>query len=102
MNGRLFALREALATTPAPDNLAAEIAQFPGMDVEFYQPKGEDPQNPHTRDELYVIARGRGTFELAGERRPFEMGDLIYVAAQAEHRFVEFSDDFAAWVFFWP
>lgn len=98
----LHTLAEALRTNPAPGNLAAEIAHFPGMDVEFYQPKGEDPQKPHSRDEIYVIARGSGTFELQGERRQFATGDLIYVPALAEHRFVEFSGGFAAWVLFWP
>jgi mannose-6-phosphate isomerase-like protein (cupin superfamily) len=72
------------------------------LDVEFYQPKGEDRQRPHDRDELYIIARGSGILELAGERHAFTSGDLIYVAAHAVHRFVEFSGDFAAWVVFWP
>jgi gentisate 1,2-dioxygenase len=98
----IYTLRDALERTAVPPNLAAEIAKLPGLDVEFYQPKGEDRQTPHARDEIYVIARGSGTFELSGERRPFFTGDVIYVAAHAVHRFVEFSDDFAAWVFFWP
>jgi mannose-6-phosphate isomerase-like protein (cupin superfamily) len=102
VNGSVYALAEALAASPAPGNLAAEIAKLPGMDVEFYQPKGEDRQTPHERDETYVIARGSGVLELAGERRLFQTGDLIYVPAHAVHRFVEFSDDFAAWVLFWP
>jgi mannose-6-phosphate isomerase-like protein (cupin superfamily) len=100
MNGKKYAL--ALATTPSPGNLAAEIAKLPGLDVEFYQPKGEDRQTPHARDEMYVIARGSGVFELAGERHAFKAGDLVYVAAHEVHRFVEFSGDFAAWVLFWP
>jgi len=98
--GRIFALADALRESPAPGNLAAEIAKLPGIDVEFYQPKGTDLQKPHSRDELYVIARGRGTFELEDERRPFEAGDAIYVPAQARHRFAEFSEDFATWVMF--
>lgn len=102
MSEGVYALRDALQNAPVPPNLAAEIAKLPGLDVEFYQPQDEDRQTPHTRDEIYVIARGSGTFELAGERRPFSTGDLIYVAAHTVHRFVEFSGDFAAWVLFWP
>jgi quercetin dioxygenase-like cupin family protein len=102
MNGAVYSLADALGASPAPGNLAAEIAKFPGLDVEFYQPEGEDRQTPHERDELYVIARGSGMFELAGERRAVSTGDVIYVAAHAVHRFVEFSGDFAAWVVFWP
>lgn len=102
MNGAVYTLAGALAASPAPDNLAAEIAKFPGLDVEFYQPKGEDRQTPHDRDELYVVARGTGVLELSGERHACKTGDLMYVAAHAVHRFVEFSPDFAAWVVFWP
>jgi mannose-6-phosphate isomerase-like protein (cupin superfamily) len=102
MNGDVYALAEALATSPSPGNLAAEIVQLPGLDVEFYQPKGEDRQTPHERDEIYVVARGSGVFEVSGKQRAFETGDLIYVAAHTVHRFVEFSGDFAAWVLFWP
>jgi len=99
---KVFALVDALRTPPAPGNLAAEIANFRGLDVEFYQPRGEDRQQPHARDEVYVIARGSGRFETAGERRECSAGDAIYVPAHAEHRFVDFSEDFATWVFFWP
>jgi quercetin dioxygenase-like cupin family protein len=49
-----------------------------------------------------AIARGSGRFEAAGERRECSAGDAIYVPARAEHRFVDFSEDFATWVFFWP
>jgi mannose-6-phosphate isomerase-like protein (cupin superfamily) len=99
---RVFALVDALATPPTPGNLAAEIANFRGLDVEFYQPEGEDRQQPHAREEIYVIARGSGRFEAAGERRECSAGDAIYVPARAEHRFVDFSEDFATWVLFWP
>jgi mannose-6-phosphate isomerase-like protein (cupin superfamily) len=99
---RLFSLREALRSTPSPGNLAAEIANFRGLDVEFCQPKGSDAQKPHARDEIYVIARGSGGFESGGKRHEFSAGDAIYVPRHAEHRFVDFSEDFATWVFFWP
>ncbi len=96
----MYSLANALATKPSPGNLAAEIAKFGAVDVEFYQPKGSDPQKPHSRDELYVIARGTGVFERADERFAFNPGDLIFVAANVEHRFAEFSNDFAVWVLF--
>jgi mannose-6-phosphate isomerase-like protein (cupin superfamily) len=47
-----------------------------------------------------VIA-GRGTFRNGGERHPFERGDVLFVAAGVEHRFEDFSDDLAVWVFFY-
>jgi mannose-6-phosphate isomerase-like protein (cupin superfamily) len=71
------------------------------LSVELYRPVGRDLQQPHNRDEIYVVVSGSGVFECAGERRPFEPGEVLFVPAWVDHRFVEFSDDFATWVFFY-
>ena len=71
------------------------------LEVELYRPDGVDRQTPHRRDELYVIAAGRGSFVLEGERQPVESGEVLFVAAGAAHRFVDFTDDFATWVVFY-
>jgi mannose-6-phosphate isomerase-like protein (cupin superfamily) len=68
--------------------------------VELYTPEGEDRQSPHTRDELYVVASGRGVFCAEGLRAPVGHGALIFVPAWAEHRFEAFTPDFAVWVLF--
>ena len=100
MEGCVYRLNDALQTSPAPNNLAAEIAKWGGRDLEFYQPDKEDRQTPHDRDELYVIARGNGTFEIEARSYPFAAGDAIFVPAHAVHRFSGFTKDFAAWVVF--
>ena len=69
--------------------------------VEIYRPVGRDLQQPHNRDEIYVVISGHGVFENGGARQPFEAGEVLFVPAWVEHRFVEFSDDFATWVFFY-
>src|SRR5947207_1031257 len=69
--------------------------------VELYAPRGHDPQTPHDRDELYFVVSGAGEFVVAGERRRFAAGDALFVAAHVEHRFENFSADFAAWVVFY-
>jgi len=71
------------------------------LEVEVYAPRGEDPQEPHERDEIYVIIQGSGLFMLEGERQPISPGEVIFVPAGAVHRFEDFSDDFATWVFFY-
>ena len=71
------------------------------MIVEYYAPRGSDRQQPHTRDELYVIAAGTGTFLNGDARHPFTPGDVIFVPAGVVHRFEDFSDDFATWVIFY-
>ena len=67
----------------------------------FYAPPPPDAQTPHQQDELYIIHSGRGEFVLGDERRPFGAGDVIFVPARAEHRFENYTADFATWAVFW-
>ncbi len=69
--------------------------------VKMYRPSGQDPQKPHTRDEIYVIARGSGWFVNGTDRHSFQAGDVLFVPAHVEHRFVEFTEDFCTWVMFY-
>ena len=92
------ALREVAATE---DGLYGVLLQHGSMELGFYQPKLVDEQQPHDQDELYFVHCGSGIFVRGDERIPFQQGDALFVAAGIEHRFVDFSDDFAAWVVFW-
>src|SRR4051812_27667622 len=69
--------------------------------VELYAPPGRDSQSLHDRDEVYFVISGRGDFVVSGERTRFAAGDALFVPAGAEHRFENFSDDFATWVVFY-
>ena len=93
---------EALSRGPAPSgNLAVPIFAHGSLEVELYTPATHDPQEPHERDEVYVVARGTGLF-FDGERRcRVEPGSFLFVAAGQPHRFEEFSSDFSVWVFFY-
>ncbi len=71
-----------------------------GLEVEFYRPDGVDRQSPHSRDEIYVIASGSGTFVNDAVRHQFEPGEVLFVPAGTTHRFEDFTGDFATWVFF--
>jgi len=71
------------------------------LEIEIYRPVGTDRQKPHTRDELYVVIAGRGTFVRGAERVPFGPGDVLFAAAGVPHRFADFSEDFSTWVFFY-
>jgi hypothetical protein len=50
------------------------------LEVELYAPRGQDHQQPHRRDELYVVVSGSGLFDKGGEVQPFGPGSLY------EHR----------------
>lgn len=67
----------------------------------MYRPAKHDRQRPHTRDEIYIVARGSGWFVNGIERHPFQTGDVLFVPAGVEHRFEGFTDDFCTWVMFY-
>ncbi|HVJ51336.1 MAG TPA: cupin domain-containing protein [Aliidongia sp.] len=97
----LFSL--AAARSLPADALArsATLLRHGTMDLRLYRPPSPDPQQPHKRDELYVVAEGSGTFNRAGERFPCVPGDVLFVAAGIEHRFEDFNPGFSVWVMFW-
>jgi mannose-6-phosphate isomerase-like protein (cupin superfamily) len=80
---------------------SAFVFEHGTLQVKMYRPAGQDPQKPHTRDEIYVIARGNGWFVNGAERHPFGAGDMLFVPAGVIHRFEDFSDDFCTWVMFY-
>ena len=98
----LATLAEALAKgPPPPGNLAVPVFAHGTLEVELYTPTGHDPQQPHRRDEVYVVARGSGFLSDGTTRRPLSPGAFAFVPAGQVHRFEDFSADFAVWVFFY-
>lgn len=79
----------------------AEVFRHGSLQVEIYKPEGVDRQMPHTRDEVYVVISGSGHFVNGDTRQPFEAGEVLFVPAGVVHRFEDFTDDFATWVFFY-
>jgi mannose-6-phosphate isomerase-like protein (cupin superfamily) len=97
-----MSLADALPLVPTPDkNRYATVFKHGTLDIEIYAPRGVDPQTPHTRDEVYVVVSGSGEFVNGGVRTKFQTGDILFVPARVEHRFENFTDDFATWVLFW-
>jgi mannose-6-phosphate isomerase-like protein (cupin superfamily) len=93
---------ESLARLPGPaGERYVELFQHGTLSVELYAPRGTDPQQPHTRDEVYVVVQGRGFFRNGDARHRFGAGDLLFVPAGVVHRFEEFTDDLAVWVVFY-
>lgn len=92
--------REALRRIPSEGSPFATLIEQSGLTVELYAPREVDEQEPHARDEIYIVARGGGELVLNGRRMPCAVNDLLFVAAHAPHRFEGFTDDFAVWVIF--
>lgn len=98
----VVSLGDALALGPPPaGNLAVPVFRHGTLEVEFYAPRGVDRQQPHDRDEVYVVARGDALFFDGETRRRIDAGAFLFVAAGQVHRFEELSEDFAAWVLFY-
>lgn len=92
---------EALKQLADSGNLFQEVFGHGSLYVEVYKPDSVDLQQPHTRDEIYVIISGTGEFLVDTERTNFSPGDFLFVPAGVVHRFENFSDDFVTWVFFY-
>jgi mannose-6-phosphate isomerase-like protein (cupin superfamily) len=80
---------------------SAVVFEHGTLQVKMYRPAGHDAQKPHSRDEIYVIARGSGWFVNGVERHSFKPGDMLFVPAGTEHRFEDFSAGFCTWVMFY-
>lgn len=97
----MIPLETAKETLAASSSEFVQLFEHGTLHVELYQPDKIDKQQPHTRDEVYVVVAGEGTFFFDGERKPFKTGDVIFVPAHIEHRFETFTADFMTWVFFY-
>lgn len=100
--GHHLTLGDGLDGLPAPGGARfVRLFGHGSLEVEVYAPRGQDPQQPHDRDEVYVVVTGTGTFACDGHRTPFGPGDFLFVPAGVDHRFEAFTDDLAVWVLFY-
>ncbi len=89
----------ALASMPGREFLT--VFRHGSLEVEVYRPRDVDRQQPHNRDEIYVVISGSGQFVCGDRKSAFEPGEVLFVPAGVEHRFEDFTEDFATWVFFY-
>jgi len=94
-------ISNALARLSEVSDPFVEVFTHGSLSLEIYKPGPVDQQQPHTRDEIYVVATGHGNFELEGKRQPVDTGEVLFAPAGARHKFVDCSDDFSTWVMFY-
>lgn len=92
------ALKQLLQQTEFPFTV---MMKHGTMTIEYFAPQETDTQTPHKQDEIYVIIKGHATFYRDGEKTSCRKNDVLFVPAGMEHRFENFSDDFATWVIFY-
>jgi mannose-6-phosphate isomerase-like protein (cupin superfamily) len=102
-----FTINEFLTRLPLPANEKwkdgvwdVEPFEKNGVKLVFFAPRGIDYQTAHAEDEFYFIAQGSGDIVIGDGVVNFSAGDVFFVPAGVEHRFENFSDDFATWAVF--
>jgi mannose-6-phosphate isomerase-like protein (cupin superfamily) len=93
--------QQALEQLSNAQQLFLEVFKHGTLSVEIYKPQQKDNQQPHKRDEVYVVIAGSGNFYANGKTSPFKAGDFLFVPAGIEHRFEDFTNDFSTWVIFY-
>lgn len=65
------------------------VHESPGLEIGVYVLVAPEPdrQQPHDRDEVYVVLDGRGTLQVEDESLDLAEGDAAFVPAGADHRF---------------
>ncbi len=97
-----FTEEQALELISASEDEAYGILLEHGtLELGYYKPQSVDSQDPHDRDEVYVVKSGSGYFVVEEDRQPFGPGDALFVPAYVVHRFEDFTEDFSAWVIFY-
>ena len=84
--------------------LYAEFLRVPAMSAGLYELAvgAEDPQEPHTEDELYYVVAGRAALLVGDEDVAVAAGSLVYVPANVVHRFHDVTAALSVLVFFAP
>ena len=85
-----FALQDVAARLP-PGGYEV-FFDTPSLELGVYVLVAPDPDNqePHDRDEVYVVLEGEGVLTVEGEEQRLGPGDAAFVAAGDDHRFSGF------------
>ncbi|HZN18780.1 MAG TPA: cupin domain-containing protein [Micromonosporaceae bacterium] len=87
----------------APNSYAEQL-RVPDLSVGTYSIPvgGVDDQTPHTEDEIYVVTAGRARIVTPSGEAVLSPGDVVFVPAGEEHRFVDVTEALALLVVFAP
>jgi len=92
---------KALEQLSKSNNQFLKLFSHGSLVIEVYKPNKVDLQQPHTKDEVYIIISGSGEFINNGTRCTFKSGDFLFVPAGTIHKFENFTEDFSTWVMFY-
>lgn len=101
---RAYHLTDLQAQRRKASNLYLEFLRVPSMSMGLYElaAGSDDPQQPHTEDEVYYVVSGQGMIRVGDEDQPVSAGSIVYVAANVVHYFHTITEDLSILVFFAP
>ena len=99
-----FEIADLVAAREASGEAWNEFLRVPTLSMGVYAlaAGAEDPQTPHDQDEVYYVVSGRGVLQVEDADRPVQAGSIVYVEANADHRFHSITEDLTTLVFFAP
>lgn len=99
-----FELGEVDAERQQLGRLYLEFLRKSSVSVGLYvlQAGQDDPQQPHTEDEVYHVVRGRAVIRVAEEDRAVGPGSVVSVDAGVPHRFHSIEENLEILVVFSP
>jgi mannose-6-phosphate isomerase-like protein (cupin superfamily) len=101
---RAFEIADLVAERAASGEAWNEFLRVPALSMGVYAlaAGADDPQTPHDQDEVYYVVSGRGVLQVEEVERSVQPGTVVFVEANADHRFHSISEDLTALVFFSP
>jgi mannose-6-phosphate isomerase-like protein (cupin superfamily) len=99
-----FELGQLIERQKQSDGSYLEFLRLSSMSMGLYAlPAGAvDTQQPHTEDEVYYVASGRGQIRVHEEDRAVQAGSVVFVEAHVKHYFHSITEDLTILVFFAP
>lgn len=81
-----------------------EFLRVPDMTLGLYvlAAGADDTQTPHTEDEVYYVVSGRALLRVGDEDLEARPGALLFVPANAVHKFHTIREELTTLVFFAP
>jgi mannose-6-phosphate isomerase-like protein (cupin superfamily) len=101
---KAYELAQVISQRETSQKMYLEFLKVPDLSMGLYvlPAGGEDPQSPHTEDEVYYVVSGKAQILVAEENRDVRAGSIVYVAKNVAHRFHSIEEDLTLLVFFAP
>ena len=99
-----YELADLISQRTDSNKLYLEFLKVPDLSMGLYvlPAGGVDPQLPHTEDEVYFVVNGKAQIKVADEDHAVQVGSVVYVAKNVEHRFHSIEEELTVIVFFAP